>query len=90
MIHLARTSPPSKKDVIEESVISSALNNISQESVDNTCIKSIKDIPGNWVVDHARHVSLKIFLSFFFPPRNLINEEEKKFQKKNICFFTKN
>ncbi|XP_051176718.1 protein odr-4 homolog [Leptopilina boulardi] len=57
VIHLARTSPPSKKDVIEESVISSALNNISQESVDNTCIKSIKDIPGNWVVDHARHVT---------------------------------
>ncbi|XP_043472085.1 protein odr-4 homolog [Leptopilina heterotoma] len=54
VIHLARTSQPSKKDVIEESVLGSSLN-VSQESF--TSIKSIKDIPGSWVADHAKHVT---------------------------------
>lgn len=54
-MHLARTPPPASKDVIEETLIGSATN-LQQESPVKY-IKSINEIPSNWVADHARHVS---------------------------------
>ena len=59
VVHLARTPPPAKKDVIEETLISSETN-IPQDSV-NTYIKSVKDIQESWVADHAKHVGSCIF-----------------------------
>ena len=54
VVHLARTPPPAKKDVIEETLISSTTN-VPQDLVD-TYIQSVKDIPESWVADHAKHV----------------------------------
>ncbi|XP_015509510.2 protein odr-4 homolog [Neodiprion lecontei] len=55
VVHLARTPPPAAKDVIEESLISSASN--TQPEPGRKYIKSINDIPETWVADHAKHVT---------------------------------
>lgn len=54
MVHLARTLPTSNTDVVEEALINPATN-ASQETTDNY-VKSIEDIDGNLVADHAKHV----------------------------------
>ncbi|OXU21526.1 hypothetical protein TSAR_005674 [Trichomalopsis sarcophagae] len=55
VVHLARTLPASNTDVVEEALINPATNAL-QDTTDNY-IKSIKDIDGNLVADHAKHVS---------------------------------
>lgn len=53
-MHLAKTPPPLTKNVVEETLISSAAP--AEQDATNTYIKSVKDIPMSWVADHAKHV----------------------------------
>jgi len=54
IVHLAKTPPPLTKNVVEETLISSAVP--AEQDAANTYIRSIKDIPISWVADHAKHV----------------------------------
>ncbi|CAL1676002.1 unnamed protein product [Lasius platythorax] len=55
IVHLAKTPPPLTKNVVEETLISSAT--LEEQDTVNTYIKSVKDIPISWVADHAKHVT---------------------------------
>ncbi|XP_011253793.2 protein odr-4 homolog [Camponotus floridanus] len=55
VVHLAKTPPPLTKSVVEETLISST--SLEEQDTANTYIKSVKDIPINWVADHAKHVT---------------------------------
>ncbi|XP_050445619.1 protein odr-4 homolog isoform X2 [Cataglyphis hispanica] len=54
-VHLAKTPPPLTKNVVEETLISSA--SLEEQDTANTYIKSVKDIPISWIADHAKHVT---------------------------------
>lgn len=60
IVHLAKTPPPLTKNVVEETLISSAT--LEEQDTVNTYIKSVKDIPISWVADHAKHVCVTAFL----------------------------
>ncbi|XP_043271626.1 protein odr-4 homolog isoform X2 [Venturia canescens] len=55
VVHLARTPPPATKDVIEESLVTKT--DVPHTKTDRKYIKSLEDIPNNWVADHAKHVT---------------------------------
>lgn len=55
VVHLAKTPPPLTKSVVEETLISST--SLEEQDTANMYIKSVKDIPINWVADHAKHVT---------------------------------
>lgn len=55
IVHLAKTPPPLTKNVVEETLISSAAP--AEQDTTNTYIRSVRDIPMSWVADHAKHVT---------------------------------
>lgn len=59
-MHLAKTPPPLTENVVEETLISST--SLEEQDTENTYIKSVKDIPINWVADHAEHVCITVLL----------------------------
>jgi hypothetical protein len=52
IVHLARTPPPFK--IMEETLISSTV--LTEQNTADRYIKFVKDIPTNWIADHAKHV----------------------------------
>ncbi|KAH0949711.1 hypothetical protein HN011_000576 [Eciton burchellii] len=53
IVHLARTPPPFK--IMEETLISSTV--LTEQNTADRYIKFVKDIPTNWIADHAKHVT---------------------------------
>ncbi|XP_066586550.1 protein odr-4 homolog [Prorops nasuta] len=54
VVHLTKSPPPAPKNVVEETAQLSGIA-LSNE-INDVYIKSIKDIPANWLADHAKHV----------------------------------
>ncbi|XP_018406308.1 PREDICTED: protein odr-4 homolog [Cyphomyrmex costatus] len=52
VVHLAKTSPPFTKSIIDKTSI-----NVLKTEQASVKIKSVKDIPMNWVADHAKCVT---------------------------------
>ena len=77
IVHLAKTPPPLGKNVVEETLISPATN--AHQGSTDSYIKSVKDIPENWVADHAKHVTrmlpggMQVLGIFIVGPEDTIN-----------------
>ncbi|XP_034939965.1 protein odr-4 homolog [Chelonus insularis] len=88
VIHLARTPPPASKDVIEEPLIGSQTS--TQHELSPKFIKSINDVPGSWVADHAKHVTrmlpggMWILGIFIIGPEDCLNNNDSTQRLKSI------
>lgn len=73
MVHLARTPRPASKDVKEESAGDSAQSLSKVEHLKP--LKSVQDIQETWVVDHAEHVSILVFIGIYVRKLKYISED---------------
>jgi hypothetical protein len=67
VVHLARTPRPACKDVKDESAGDSSQSLSKVEHLEP--LKSVQDIQETWVVDHAEHVSIVVFMGMYFRKR---------------------
>lgn len=91
IVHLTKTPPPQKKNVVEETLISPATN-VQHDTADNY-IKCVEDIKETWVADHAKHVTkmlpggMWILGIFIVGPEDIINNNNN-IQKLRSIFIT--